>query len=236
MAELFTKGEVRKCFQFAKDMIGNHNPNMIMDREDWEIFRDDFRGKLGEVAIRKYISQHMPNASIEEEIDYSIMPRGEWDKNDLVVNGLHVSVKSIKGKSRFLLIETYRYNSDGTCSYDNDNGEPVMIDLYALVRVSIEPEISADDMRFPSIDALKNEKNTKINYTILGGITHDEFWRIKHFAPRGILCSKENLEKVCRNMPPVAGELSAEKTTVLQQDNYVIDSSNELVPLSQIIL
>ena len=49
---IFTQDEVWKCYQFARQMRGKHNRNMIMDREDWEIFRDDLRGKLGEIAFR----------------------------------------------------------------------------------------------------------------------------------------------------------------------------------------
>lgn len=42
----FTKNEVWECYQFARQMRGKHNRSMIMDRDDWEIFRDDLRGKL----------------------------------------------------------------------------------------------------------------------------------------------------------------------------------------------
>ena len=38
MTNIFEKGQVWNCYLFAKRMIGNHNPDMIMDREDWEIF------------------------------------------------------------------------------------------------------------------------------------------------------------------------------------------------------
>ena len=37
----FTKNEVWECYQFARQMRGKHNRSMIMDRDDWEIFRDD---------------------------------------------------------------------------------------------------------------------------------------------------------------------------------------------------
>lgn len=49
----FEKGQVWDCYTFAQKMRGNHNPNMIMDRAEWEIFRDDFRGKLGEVELEE---------------------------------------------------------------------------------------------------------------------------------------------------------------------------------------
>ena len=43
----FNYKDIEDVYNFAKKMIGNHNPNMIMQRDDWEIFRDDIRGKLG---------------------------------------------------------------------------------------------------------------------------------------------------------------------------------------------
>ena len=61
----FTKNEVWECYQFARQMRGKHNRSMIMDRDDWEIFRDDLRGKLGEIALRNYIMKNIPNANIE---------------------------------------------------------------------------------------------------------------------------------------------------------------------------
>lgn len=68
----FTKNEVWECYQFARQMRGKHNRSMIMDRDDWEIFRDDLRGKLGEIALRNYIMKNIPNANIESNIDFPL--------------------------------------------------------------------------------------------------------------------------------------------------------------------
>lgn len=38
MGQIFKKGQVWDCYKFARNMKGKHNPNMIMKREDWEIF------------------------------------------------------------------------------------------------------------------------------------------------------------------------------------------------------
>lgn len=93
----FTKNEVWECYQFARQMRGKHNRSMIMDRDDWEIFRDDLRGKLGEIALRNYIMKNIPNANIESNIDFSVTPLGQWDITDLIVNGKYINVKSVKG-------------------------------------------------------------------------------------------------------------------------------------------
>ena len=57
-------------------MKGKHNLNLIMEREDWEIFRDDFRGKLWEVAVKNYFDENVAyimayhaDRSIAENID-----------------------------------------------------------------------------------------------------------------------------------------------------------------------
>ena len=37
----FTNAELQQCFNFALAMRYNHNPAIIGNRDDWEIFRDD---------------------------------------------------------------------------------------------------------------------------------------------------------------------------------------------------
>lgn len=232
---LFTREDIARCYEFALRMVGKHNPDMIMDRDDWEIFRDDFRGKLGEVALRKYIDEHISFARIDGEIDYSVTPRGQWDITDLIVNRKYINVKSVKGNSRFLLIETNRYDPDGNYAYRNNDGQPVRIDAYVLVRVSIEPEMDRDDMSYHNVDEIRNSKGGRtITAEVLGGISHDVFWENKHFAPRHMKCDYKNLSAVCR------GEqyemlYDGPKTKWLQKDNYVLDSRTELVAVEDII-
>lgn len=232
----FKQGQVWDCYCFARNMRGNHNPNMIMERSEWEIFRDDFRGKLGEVALRNYITALIPHAVINSPIDFEVTPRGQWDRVDMVVNDKFVSVKSIKGNARFLLIETYRYDENGNCAYLNDDGTEVRTDLYALVRVAIEPEINADDMDYRSInDFWASQGGRKVQYEILGGISHQEFWRIKHYAPAGMKCDLNNLTRICQGLEPEKGNEGGKLTETLQQNNYVIDSRNELTRLENIL-
>lgn len=231
----FTRGEVWKCYQFAKEMIGNHNRDMIMDREDWEIFRDDLRGKLGEVALRKYVLENIPSAVIDGEIDYSVTPLGQWDITDLIINGNYINVKSVKGNSRFLLVETNRYDTNGNYTYRNNDGEPVRIDAYVLVRVSIEPEINSADMNYTSVEEFRSSKGRRhIEAEILGGISHDAFWRTKHFAPKHMKCDYKNLQAVC-NGKEIELLYDGGKTESLQRDNYILDSRNELVSVRSLL-
>lgn len=233
--ESFKRSEVWGCYEFAQRMVGCHNPHMIMTRKDWEIFRDDLRGKLGEIAVRKYITENIPGAQFDADIDYSATPRGQWDNMDLVVNGKNISVKSVKGKSRFLMIESERYKADGSSSYKNHDGSTINIDLYVLVRVSIDPEMDYADMKYRNIGEFKASKGGRtIGYEILGWISHEDFWKRKHFAKRGQKCDYKNLIRVCEGKEAEHGD-PKDRTGTLQQDNYIIDSSKELLPIKDII-
>lgn len=224
----FTDKELAQCYRFAQEMKGNHNRDMIMEREDWEIFRDDFRGKLGEVALRKYILSNVPEASIEGDIDYDVTPLGQWDITDLLVNGKYINVKSVKQRSNFLMIETKRYTDDGHYTYKNNNGEEVIVDAYVLVRVTVEPDMNITTMGYTEVEQLKRSHN--VSAEILGGISHEDFWNKKHKATRGIKCTYHNLKAICDGLVDelpdrvMGGE---RKTEILQQDNYIL-YKNEL--------
>ena len=229
----YTDKELALCYRFSQQMVGKHNKDIIMDRDDWEIFRDDFRGKLGEVALRKYIIENIPDAKIEGDIDYSVTPIGQWDTVDLKVNGMYINVKSIKQKSNFLMIETKRYNKDGKYAYLNNDGEEVKIDAYVLVKVNVELDIIANSMHFQKVEQLKN--NRIISGEILGGVMHDEFWRKKHYIPRGIKCTYHNLRAACNEKSDFPDKITGKekKTEILQQDNYVL-YKDELKPILEI--
>lgn len=227
----FTDKELALCYRFSQKMIGNHNKDMIMEREDWEVFRDDFRGKLGEVALRKYIAKNIPNANIEGDIDYSVTPLGQWDSVDLQVNGLYINVKSVKQKSNFLMIEVKRYNNDGKYAYKNNDGNDVKIDAYVLVRVTVEPDMTVNTMHFTDVNQLK--ENRTIFAEILGGISHKDFWEKKHYATKGIRCTYQNLKAICNGQEELPDKIEGheKKTEILQQDNYIL-FKDELNPVA----
>lgn len=236
----FTRDQVWSCYQFAKKMIGNHNPNMIMEREDWEIFRDDFRGKLGEVALKNYITKKFPSVNFNRTIDFDVTPRGQWDISDLIVNNKNISVKSIRGMSNFLLIEKKRFTEDGKYSYKNNNEENINVDIYVLVKITITKEFEADDINYKSVTELKESKGGRIiKYEIMGGITHADFWKTKHFAPKGIRCNLHTLESICKGQKvkvlPKQTSDSKSKEYTLQQDNYILDGRNELMPIDKLL-
>lgn len=240
----FTNLELEKCFNFALAMKGKHNSNIIRTRDDWEIFRDDFRGKLGEIAVYNYIKTYIPSVPITGDIDFSVSDRGIWDTSDLIINNnYYINVKSVQQYSSFLLIETLRYNPDGTFAYNNNDGTPVRVDAYILVRVKVDPDVQRNifQQNFQQFlsDGFKNNKSVPrtIYAEILGGITHQNFWQLKHYAPAGIECSKNNLDNICRghNVPslPLERINQLSKNKVLQTNNFVI-SSNQLTSLKNL--
>lgn len=241
MPIVYDRGQVWDCYLFARRMRGNHNPNMIMGRSEWEIFRDDFRGKLGEVALKNYIIRNVPNAFFTGDIDFTVTPRGQWDITDLIVNGRYINVKSVKGGSNFLMIETFRYDENGNYSYNNNDGQNVRVDMYALVKVDIDKEMGPDDMDYQNISEFWNSKGGRhINSTLMGAITHDDFWRRKHTAPQHMMCGIQNLNNVCQNQPVIMATPQQildprMKTRILQQENYILNGRTELLPIENLL-
>lgn len=243
----FTRDEIESCYNFAWSMIGNHNPNMIMARDDWQIFRDDFRGKLGEVAVIRYIKNNITKAVISTYLDFSVTPRGQWDIMDLEVNNKAINVKSIKQRSKFLLVEAERYDEYGNYRYNNNDGRPVPIDYYILVRVTVDPDSSKSVLKERDFNHFINNAWNYINRAevkrniyaeILGGISHEDFWNKKIFAPKHIECNVTNLKAVVEGKKVRVLSQDEIRTrnpnSVLQQDNFVISSENQLSKLEEI--
>ena len=120
----------------------------------------------------------------------------------------------------FLLNQTTSYSIDTRFSYKNDDGTPIIVNLYALVKISIEPEIAADDMKYENEEAFcKSKKGRKVTFNVLGGITHRDFLDKKHYAPTGVRCNLQNLEQICRGLPPIR---SINKGTKQKRGNKII--------------
>ena len=95
---------------------------MIQKRKIWEIFRDDFRGKLAEIKVRNSFILKK-RYEIVSDLDFTISGLGTWDTNDIVVRKhtlnsltgeMNLSIKSVKKYSSNLLLETHRFNPDGS--------------------------------------------------------------------------------------------------------------------------
>lgn len=71
-----------------------------------EIREDTLCGKMAEVAFARMLREdyklHLP-------VNYEVYPRGEWDDEDVIVNGKTIDIKSTQ-RGRFLLIENNKLN------------------------------------------------------------------------------------------------------------------------------
>lgn len=209
---------LKLCYYFGVGMNGNHNNDKIQHRMVWEIFRDDFRGKYAEIIVRNDIIQNMTNTHyIMTDLDFKIEPQGKWDNTDLDVgirntkNYKCLSVKGVKKNSKNLLIEAERFKENGDYNYPNNSGEKIRVDTHVLVEVPIEKDfnkfIYKDSNGEFGTDNINGEfnnyedmmKDKVITSNIYGGISHDEFWKIKAFAPKGIIFTVNNLKHIYKN-------------------------------------
>ena len=204
---------LKLCYNFAAGMNGNHNNDKIQHRMVWEIFRDDFRGKYSEIAVRNSVIADLKEYSIKTDLDFKIEPKGKWDTTDLDIikkgndesDYESISVKGVKKRSSNLLIEKERFNEDGSFSYKNADNSEIKVDIHVLVEVDINKEIDkyiykdsngeyhTDNTNGKFLSYDKVFGNRKVTPIILGAISHKYFWKIKSFAPKGIICSSGNL-------------------------------------------
>lgn len=123
-----TDDEFDRCKKFAGDSAESqreHRSGGTTTRAYEQIVGDTLRGKLGEVAIKKFLEQDPLNIS-DISLDFKIYPRGKWDEQDLKIHGKTFSVKSSKHFSKYLLLETK----------DLERGS--VFDYYVLVLVDTE--------------------------------------------------------------------------------------------------
>ncbi|WP_035765055.1 hypothetical protein [Butyrivibrio sp. NC2002] len=241
--------DVWKCYKFATDMRGNHNNDLIMGRTDEQIFIDDLRGKLAEIVVKRYLEKKYRNEHRVGDLDFEVYPLGQWDKDDVVVDGnIHVSVKSSGIRSSYLMIEKDRFDDNGNYRYQNDNNEPIIINEYAFVNVYMEGEEEERDNAVPRIrfmDYITTEKQDfmrrflringnewtpearKFYCHLRGFIPHEEFWRMKSVAQRGIRAIKSNFDSISsgQQVPVDPGFVENDKRW-LQRDNYILSVQN----------
>lgn len=96
---------VKRCWRFAEKAALNQRPNnfgtkVAEERSIEKISVDTFIGKLGEAAVQKWLYE----SGVHIELDWSIMPRGEWDIADICYNGWLIDVKCTR-LGHFFMIE-----------------------------------------------------------------------------------------------------------------------------------
>jgi hypothetical protein len=115
-----------KCDNFANESAKTQREwrsGGTQYRELKMIQDDTRRGKVGEIATKKFLEQEPFNIK-DIKLDFDIYPRGKWDEQDFAIGDKIVSIKSIKWFSNWLLLETK----------DILRGD--LYDYYILVKIS----------------------------------------------------------------------------------------------------
>lgn len=123
--------EAQRCKNFADSMINNdsqrpYRSNSTVNRSPKEMQENIYRGKLAELACRKFLLDN--KIEVEGDVDFRVLPRGQWDNNyDIQIKELQkrtVDVKSSSNKACNLLLEAddWKYRDGEVFKY---NKEPV---------------------------------------------------------------------------------------------------------------
>lgn len=171
---------LNKSFEFAYNMaftpLGSHRTYRsggTMRRRNSQIFANTFQGKLAECAVYTlFQTNNIPTS----EIDFNTYNLGEWDIEDININGKHISVKSTKSYSQLLLLETKDYNIDGTYIPNK-----IIYDYYILVRFNTFIEDILKQNKLLYTDNIEKEllysliNKSSWAYDIPGFLSHDSF-------------------------------------------------------------
>lgn len=107
-----SKEEIKKCEEFAYKCAENQQEiefgqSDTAARSTSEIGRDNFIGKLAEVAFAKMLAE---NYSVFIELDFEFYPRGRWDAQDTVINEWKIDIKGTRQGGKWMLIEWSKIN------------------------------------------------------------------------------------------------------------------------------
>ena len=107
-----TQDEIQQCRDFSYECA--HNQQSIefgqsdtAVRSDQEVGRDNFIGKIAEVAFAKMMKSKF---NIHIDLDFNYYPRGEWDGQDTVINGWKIDIKGTRKGGRWMLVEWNKIN------------------------------------------------------------------------------------------------------------------------------
>ena len=222
---------VEKIYDFCMEMVKNKNlhPNFQGERKDEDIFLNLFQGKIAELAVLTELKLNGHLVKIKD-LDLEVRKRNNWDNGDIFIKNkfgqtMYIDVKSIKGNSKNLLIETFRYYNDGSLSYDNSDGTKHKLDAYALVRVNFNKDVYKLCLTLSKEEFLKD---FEIETEFIGGITNEDFWKLKKLVPRGTKCFGKNFEKIWKgqifdkeiNEDAISSQEG--RTRYIQTDNYMV--------------
>jgi hypothetical protein len=144
-----------KSFCFAFEMANKqaHRPSRSggsHQREKCSVLANTFQGKIAEVG---YYTLSRNNQREITPVDFSVLPRGEWDNGDFTEFCNQVSVKSYKDNAQYVLLERKDWKPGRGREYLNmkENG--------AIVCLAVDPyhnflEVNFDNEPHQEFDRL----------------------------------------------------------------------------------
>jgi len=99
--------EIKQCGEFSEKSAQNQQAiefgqKTTVPRKTKEIARDNMIGKMAEVAVAKVL---MERYKIHVDLDFNYYPRGQWDEQDLSVNGWSMDVKAVREFAKWLFVD-----------------------------------------------------------------------------------------------------------------------------------
>lgn len=200
----FTEKELEKAINFANSIKWKHNKFVDNSKKtDKQTHESIVRGKLAEIALKKYLkNKHGDNHKIKG-LDFNIYKEGICDNFDLMFDNYKISIKSSKPLSSCLLIEKSKYKLDyngNVLSVDGHYGD--IPDFYVFIKVGL------------------NFNNLEKTYAdICGAVSHREFWSKKKEIPKGTYINKINMDNLFKREMDIS-ELKSKNGIPLAVDNY----------------
>ena len=133
--------------------------------------------------------------------------------------------KKRKWKTNYYFIETFRYSNDGSLRYQNSDGSEHKLNAYVLVRVNFNKDVYKLCLTLSKEEFLKD---FEIETEFIGGITNEDFWKLKKLVSLGTKCFGENFENIWKGQifekETNEDAISSQKgrTRYIQTDNYMI--------------
>jgi len=111
-AYVLSTEQITQITEFATEMSTNmlHRTNRSggsICRSATQVRDDVIRGKCAEMAVHKYLEDQ---GNVPSNVDFRVLPRGQWDDGDITCGGVEYIIKSTKSGGRLLLIETESMN------------------------------------------------------------------------------------------------------------------------------
>lgn len=102
-----SEDQQKLCYDFSLKCAENQQSiefgqNDTVPRDINEICRDNFIGKLAEVAFAEMLKKRF---NINVPLDFEYYHRGKWDIQDTIINGWRIDIKGTRKGGKWLLIE-----------------------------------------------------------------------------------------------------------------------------------